>query len=171
MLPGICDKFVFSTTSISGAWLVVVLSLLSRVTEIVVAFGFNAKPKLLAGAFNQAANRVVTSTNTYLLAVFIHCSPDGHAPPAVTSVMEGFVLYVTVPSAQVEVIWYTSKVPCPVTAEVYSFSVALLIWEPVTAKVVSWEMSNLIRVVPLDDCCTTRDGLFPLLVVGCAEET
>ena len=57
------------------------------------------------------------------------------------------------------------------TALVYNFSVALLTAVLDTPAAVNCERSSLISVVPLDDFWTTRDGLFPLLVVGAAEET
>ena len=92
MLPGICAKEAFSTTSTSGAWLVVVLSLLSRVAEIVVAFGFSARPKFEAGAVIQPWTSEVMSNTKYLLAAPMHCAPEGQVVPEVTNVMEGVVL-------------------------------------------------------------------------------
>ena len=53
---------MFSITSSSGAWLVVVLSLLSKVTEIVVPFGLRASPKFDEGLFSQPCSKEVMST-------------------------------------------------------------------------------------------------------------
>src|SRR5439155_9982604 len=67
-----------------------------------------------------------------------------------------------------------------------SFSISLLLFfnDTATTKIYTlslhdalpisacnWVRSSLISVVPFDDFCTTRDGLFPLFVVGDRKST